>query len=144
MWNFVYDSAGNTNQEGTVTTIITTNSIVPITTKMRYLNVSVFNLDDTTYQLYNKQTITYDGISPVTPSILQNATINPMYGYLTIQFSVPTFGTISATAPYVIAVTEINSQTRAIYQSTVYDNSQIIPENPNTSTNNAVIVWGAK
>ena len=128
MWNFVYESAGNTNQEGTVTTIITTNSIVPITTKMRYLNVSVFNLDDTTYQLYNKQTITYDGISPVTPSILQNSTVNPTYGYLTIQFSVPTFGTISATAPYVIAVTEINSQTRAIYQSTVYDNSQIIPE----------------
>ena len=128
MWNFVYDSSGNANQQLTVTTIITNNSIVPLTSRMSNLNITAFNLNVTTNQLFNQQTIAYEGIGSVTPTIIANATVNPMYGYLTVQFSVPTFGTVSTRAPYVIAITELNSQTKTIYQSTVYDDYQTISD----------------
>lgn len=141
-WSFTYDSSGNANPQQTITTIITNNSVVPITLRMRYLNITVSNLNTVTNQLYNQKTITYNGIGSVTPTIIANATKNALNGYLTVQFTTPTYGTVSTQNPYVISVADVNAQTKTVY-TTVYNNSQNISDLSNngtaTFTNTAIV-----
>ena len=141
-WSFTYDSSGNANSDATITTIITNNSIVPLTLRMRSLNITVSNLNVATNQLSNQRTITYDGVGSVTPTIVANATKNVLHGYLTVQFTAPTYGSVSTQNPYIISVAHVNSQTKSVF-TTVYNNSESITDLSNngtaTFTNTAIV-----